>query len=127
MKTRTLWSLTGTLAFFAAATSARADVVEYFLVPINSGSTPYSTSYSADGSDNITTNSVTTFATSGTIYFDVYAGLTQTNTSQTDDGIQVCYIEFLTTGTIGSVPTSLSLVATNNFNTINSAATTGTS
>ena len=109
MKVARIFGIALALLVTAMVAQSRADVVEYYLMPIVSGSTPYTTSYSADGSDNITANSVSTSAASGTIYFDVYAGLTQTNTSHTDDGIQLCYTSFLTTGTIGNVPTSLSL------------------
>ena len=62
-------------------------------------------------------NSVATFATAGTIYFDVYAGLTQTNTSHTDDGINLCYASFLSSGTSRSANSTLSMTLTNGFNT----------
>ena len=80
MKVARIFGIALALLVTAMVCQSRADVVEYYLMPIVSGSTPYTTSFSADGSDNITVNSVTTTATAGTIYFDVYAGLTQNNT-----------------------------------------------
>ncbi len=124
MKTRILWSLAGTIVLFAAATAARADVVEYFLQPV--ASVNYSSTFTANLNDAITTNAVSTTATSGTIYFNVYAGLNQANSTATDDGVNFAFLNFMSSGTIGTVPTSISLSFSNGFNT-GTGATTGTS
>ena len=63
----------------------------------------------------ITPGTVTDTAATDTIYFDVYACLTQANTTQTDDGVSAASLGFVSTGTIGVKPTSLSLAFANNF------------
>ena len=76
-----------------------------------------------DSNDNITANNVATSDTSGTIYFAVYAGLNQTNDSHADDGVQWAELNFTSTGTIGSQPSSLGLALQNGFGDFIAAST----
>ena len=95
--------------------TAASDVVEFYLQPISQGTTNYSTDFEMDAGDNITANNVATSAASGTIYFAVYAGLNQTNDTHADDGVQWAELNFTSTGTIGSEPSSLGLALQNGF------------
>ncbi len=92
-----------------------ADVVEFYLQPISQGTTDYTTDFEMDGNDNITSNNVATNDASGTIYFAVYAGLNQTNDTHADDGVAFAFLNFTSTGTIGSEPSSLGLSLENGF------------
>jgi autotransporter-associated beta strand protein len=96
-------------------TTAGSDVVEFYLQPISQGATNYTTDFQMDGNDNITANNVATSDASGTIYFAVYAGLNQTNATHADDGVQWAELNFTSTGTIGSQPSSLGLALENGF------------
>ena len=64
-------------------------MVELYLQPISYGTTNYTTDFEADSNDAILTNTVTTSDASGTIYFDVYAGLNQGDSTHADDGVQM--------------------------------------
>ena len=100
-----------------------ADVVEFYLQPISHGTTNYTTDFEMDCNDNITANNVTTSDGSGTIYFAVYAGLNQTNDTHADDGIQWAELNFTSTGSIGSEPSSLGLALQNGFGDFIAAST----
>ncbi len=103
MKSRILWSLAGTVALLATSTVAQAaSIVEFYLEPVQQGSTSYSSTFTASGADAITTNAVSTTATSGTIYFDVYAGFLGTTTNAAQDGLNETWLGFQSSGTIGS-------------------------
>ncbi len=126
MRVGRIFGIALALLVTAIVSQSRADLVEYFLEPIASGSTAYSSTYTATLGDSITQNSVSTSATSGTIYFDVYAGLNQANLTATDDGVNFAYLNFISSGSIGTVPSSISLTQLNGFS-VGTGATTGSS
>ena len=92
-----------------------ANVVEFYLQPISQGTTNYTTDFEMDSNDNITANNVATNDASGTIYFAVYAGLNQANNTHADNGVGFAFLNFTSTGTIGSEPSSLGLSLENGF------------
>ena len=107
----------GRLSDSGGSETTPTDVVELYLQPISYGTTNYTTNFEADSNDAILTNTVTTSDASGTIYFDVYAGLNQGDSTHADDGVQSAELNFTSTGTIGdgSSPSSLGLTLENGF------------
>ena len=107
----------GRLSDSGGSETTPTDVVELYLQPISYGTTNYTTDFEADSNDAILTNTVTTSDASGTIYFDVYAGLNQGDSTHADDGVQSAELNFTSTGTIGdgSSPSSLGLTLENGF------------
>ena len=108
-------------------TLAPQDVVEFYLQPVSLGTTNYSSDFEMDSSDNISVNNVTTSDASGTIYFDVYAGLNLSG-GASSGGVETAELNFTSTGAIGdgSTPSSLGLAFANGFGD-GPAASTGDS
>ncbi len=127
MKVVRIISVALTLLVLAmVSTSRAAEVVQFALQPIESGTTAYTITGGGISNGNVAAASVTTTSTSGTIYFDIWACLDGTNTNCADDGINQCNMGYWTTGTIGTAPTKLSLTSNSAFSGL-ATATTGTS
>ena len=107
----------GRLSDSGGSETTPTDVVELYLQPISYGTTNYTTDFEADSNDAISTNTVTTSDASGTIYFDVYAGLNQGDSTHADDGVEFAMLNFTSAGTIGdgTSPLSLGLTLENGF------------
>ena len=99
-----------------SGTTPAANVVTFYLQPVNLGTTDYTTDFETDASGTITANSVETTASSGTIYLNVYASLSGDDGSQTS-GIQFAELNFRSLGEIGdgSSPSSLGLTLADGF------------
>ena len=107
----------GRLSDSGGSETTPTDVVELYLQPISYGTTNYTTNFEADSNDAISTNTVTTSDASGTIYFDVYAGLNQGDSTHADNGVEFAMLNFTSAGTIGdgTSPSSLGLTLENGF------------
>ena len=100
MKVVRIISVALTLLVVAMVSPSRAaTVVEFFLEPV--AGSGYTYQFTAGSTDTITTNTVSTANTTGMIYFDVYAGMSQNDATQTT-GSNYAYMSFTSTGNIGT-------------------------